>query len=118
MKLSKVFSIVAVVAVLLVSMSNVALAINPSNIKGNTNAAGLTSVSNIGTKIIGFVQVAGSLLSVGVLVVLGVKYMMGSAEEKAEYKKTLIPYVVGAIIVFAASNIAGVVFTFAGNITA
>ena len=40
---------------------------------------------------------------------------MGSAEEKAEYKKTMLPYVIGAILVFAASNIAGLVFNFATN---
>ena len=38
--------------------------------------------------------------------------MMGSAEEKAEYKKTMIPYLVGAILVFAASTIANFVYNF------
>ena len=37
--------------------------------------------------------------------------MVGSAEEKAEYKKTMIPYLVGAICIFAASTIANVVYT-------
>lgn len=36
--------------------------------------------------------------------------MMGSPEEKAEYKKTMMPYVVGAVFIFAASQIAGVVY--------
>ena len=49
--------------------------------------------------------VVGFLISVGVLMVLGIKYMMGSAEEKAEYKKTFIPYIIGAIILFAAVSI-------------
>ena len=39
--------------------------------------------------------------------------MMGSASEKAEYKKTMIPYLVGAILIFAASTIANVVYQFA-----
>ena len=42
--------------------------------------------------------------------------MMGSAEEKAEYKKTLLPYVIGAALVFAASTIATVVYNFTANI--
>ena len=42
--------------------------------------------------------------------------MMGSAEEKAEYKKTLMPYVIGAALVFAASAIAGIIFGFTQNI--
>jgi hypothetical protein len=39
--------------------------------------------------------------------------MMGSAEEKADYKKSMIPYLVGAVLVFAASTIAGVVYDMA-----
>ena len=31
--------------------------------------------------------------------------MMGSAAEKAEYKKTMIPYLVGAVLIFGASAI-------------
>ena len=46
-----------------------------------------------------------------ILVVLGIKYMMGSAEEKAEYKKTMIPYVVGAILIFLAPMIANMIYT-------
>ena len=52
-------------------------------------------------------------VSVIVLLVLGIKYMIGSAEEKAEYKKTMIPYLVGAVLVFGASAIAQVVYSIA-----
>ena len=44
--------------------------------------------------------------------------MMGSAEEKAEYKKTLLPYVIGAVLVFAAAAIASMIYGVANNITA
>ena len=43
--------------------------------------------------------------------------MMGSASEKAEYKKTMIPYLVGAVLIFGASAIAKVVVQLAGTIT-
>ena len=43
--------------------------------------------------------------------------MMGSAEEKAEYKKTMIPYLVGAILIFAASNLASMIYGFASTVT-
>lgn len=75
-------------------------------------------MQNIGNQIITVVSVAGSIVSVVVLIVLGIKYMMGSAEEKAEYKKTLMPYIIGAALVFAASAIAGIVFNFADSFTA
>ena len=72
--------------------------------------------NTIGGKIIGMIQAIGNIVSVAVLVILGIKYMMGSAEEKAEYKKTMIPYLVGAILIFAASNIAGMVANFAQTV--
>ena len=39
--------------------------------------------------------------------------MIGSAEEKAEYKKTMIPYLVGAILIFASTTIVNVVYNMA-----
>ena len=48
--------------------------------------------------------------------VLGIKYMMGSAEEKAEYKKTFIPYIIGAVLLFAASAFASQLYSWANSI--
>ena len=64
----------------------------------------------------GIIQVVGVVIAVLVLMVLGVKYMMGSAEEKAEYKKTMIPYIVGAILIFAAATIANAIYNFASGV--
>lgn len=86
---------------------------NPKDLTGT----GTSSFNTIGQRIIGMVQAIGSIASVLVLVILGIKYMMGSAEEKAEYKKTFIPYLIGAILVFAASNLAGMIFNFANTLT-
>lgn len=66
--------------------------------------------------ILGVVQIVGSLFSVICLIILGVKYMMGSVEEKAEYKKTLVPYTIGAFMVLGISNLLNVVYQIATNI--
>ena len=42
--------------------------------------------------------------------------MIGSVEEKAEYKKTLMPFLIGALFVFAASTIASIIYNIAINI--
>ena len=75
-----------------------------------------SEATGIGNSIITILTTVGVVISVIVLIVIGLKYMMGSLEEKAEYKKSLMPYVIGAVIVFAASTIAGVVYNLAGNI--
>lgn len=79
---------------------------------------GGTTVTNneakkVGNRIITMISTAGSIISVIVLVILGIKYMMGSAEQKAEYKSSLMPYVIGSAIVFAASTVAGVIYQIA-----
>ena len=52
-------------------------------------------------------------VSVLALVLIGIKYMTGSIEEKAEYKETMMYYIVGAILVFAISNISAMIYNFA-----
>ena len=109
MKVSKILSIVAIALFVMVSLTNILFAANPDLIT-ITTGSGASDIRDLGGKIIGTIQVVGSVIAVAVLVVLGIKYMMGSAEEKAEYKKTLIPYMVGAVLIFAASNIASMVY--------
>lgn len=116
MKLSKVLSILAIALMVLFIASNFVSAIDPSSISITTSGSGTQKVTELGGRIIGIIQVGGSVVAVAILVVLGIKYMMGSTEEKAEYKKTLIPYIVGAVLIFAASQIAGMVFNLAKGI--
>lgn len=112
-KVTKIISIVMIVTMLIALVTPV-FAVDPATIKANEDSTG--KITSLGSQIIGIVTTIGSVVAVLVLVVLGVKYMMGSAEEKAEYKKTLMPYVIGAVLVFAASTIAGVIFSFSKNI--
>ena len=115
MKLNKVLAIASIVLMTLIIATNFAYAFNPASISINTNPSGASDIQKKGGTIIGYIQMGGSILAVAILVILGIKYMMGSTEEKAEYKKTLVPYIVGAIFIFAASNIAGMVFDATAN---
>lgn len=74
------------------------------------------SLTTIGQNIITTIRNAAMIVSVVVLMILGVKYMAGSAEEKASYKKTMMPYVIGAILVFGAAFVSNLVFDFAENL--
>lgn len=106
-KLVKILPIVMTVLMVFTMFTPVVLGktIDGVSINPSTNSA--AGVQNIGNNILGIIRVVGTVVAVGVLMVLGIKYMMGSAEEKAEYKKTMIPYLVGAVLLFAAVNLAG-----------
>ena len=86
--------------------------LEPGQLTGTppTNTA---NIKNLGDSIIGVVRTVGVVVAVVILLVLGIKYMMGSAEEKADYKKSMIPYLVGAILIFASTTIVGIVYDMA-----
>lgn len=74
------------------------------------------NIKNLGNSIIAVVRIVGVVIAVVILLILGIKYMMGSAEEKADYKKSMIPYIVGAVLVFASTAIVGVVYDMASSL--
>lgn len=47
----------------------------------------------------------GIIVAVIVGVIIGIKFMMGSIEEKAEYKEMLLPYLISCAVVFGAFGI-------------
>lgn len=53
----------------------------------------------------------GVILSVIVGAILGLKYLFGSIDEKADTKQLLIPYVIGCIVVFGAFGIWRLIIT-------
>ena len=112
-KTMKILSIVLMAIMLVASISTISMAdVDAGGIAGQltgTETGASNDVVNIGNQIIGILTTVGVVVAVIVLLILGIKYMMGSASEKAEYKKTMIPYLVGAILIFGASAITKVV---------
>lgn len=76
-----------------------------------------TTLTKLGGKVLDILQIAGIILGAIILAVLGIKYMTGSLEEKADYKKTMIPYLVGAVIIFAAPSLAKGIFSLVQNLS-
>ena len=81
--------------------------------KQNLNGNADQQITRVGGNIVNIIQVIGIVVAVIVLLVIGIKYMMGSASEKAEYKKTMIPYLVGAVLVFAGTSLVKVIYSLA-----
>lgn len=61
-------------------------------------------------KVLGVINAVGVICSVIILCIIGIRYMLGSVEEKAEYKKTMLGYIVGAVLLFTASTIPNVLY--------
>lgn len=74
-----------------------------------TATTGTTKIATKGNSIVKVLRVIGTSISVIVLMCIGIKYVVGSVEEKAEYKKTMMPYVIGCFLVFGITNILAII---------
>lgn len=71
---------------------------------------------DLGNTILGTLRVIGSIASVGALMYIGIKCMLGSVEEKSEMKENLVYYVIGSILVFSIANILPIIYNFATDL--
>ena len=74
------------------------------------NAGGSDKLKAKAEIILGVIQVVGVVVSVIMLMAIGIKYMLGSIDEKAEYKKTMIYYMLGALLLFSATTIPNILY--------
>ena len=56
------------------------------------------------------IQVVAIVVSVICIVIMGVKYIIGSVEQKAEYKKTMIPYIVGVVLLVTVPTLVRIIY--------
>ena len=91
--------------------------INPNDYKPPelTTSDAQSAINKI-QPIIGVITTVGIIASVVTLVALGIKYMVGSIEERAEYKKSMIPYLIGAFLVFAVSTVVSFIMNMSNNL--
>ncbi len=71
------------------------------------------ALNNIVGGLLTMVQVVGSGVAVIMLIVLAIKYISAAPSDKAEIKKHAVVYVIGAVVLFAASGIITIVRNFA-----
>lgn len=86
--------------------------------KGNDSGT-IGTAQNIVAVIINVVQVVGVGVAIIMLIVLAIKYISAAPGDKADIKKHAVVYVVGAVVLFAASGILQIIKNFAQtNVTA
>lgn len=74
------------------------------------------NVRAVSDSIYNILLIIATVLAVGIISILGIKYMIGSAEGKAEVKDSLIPFIVGCIVVFGSFTIWKVVILMTNNL--
>lgn len=105
-KLTKKVIVVVILAILTITLCvTPVFADDIGGVSVSINTQNATALNDTGSKVLGYIKVIGTFISVGVLMFLGIKYMTASANEKADVKKSIIPYIIGVIVFLLALNI-------------
>ncbi len=105
----KIISIILIAVIVLFTIANATcMAVTIPDPDDNANVGGISTVVRT---ILGIIKWAGAAIAVGMLMFIGIKYVTASPDGKAEIKKTAIIYVLGAVLIFSASAILGIIQT-------
>lgn len=81
---------------------------NPdSYIEDSADNSGAIAIGNV---IVWIVRTVGESIAVIMLMLIGIRYIIGSAEEKAEYKQSMWPYILGAILIFSGAALTDLIY--------
>ena len=112
----KTKKIVAIIILLLIitmsSITTVNATINPDDYRPDgLTASDYQKPFEFARKILTALVTLGIVVSFVAIIYLGIKYMVGSVEEKAEYKKTMIPIIVGMIMLICTSTFISIIYS-------
>ncbi len=106
-------SIIRVMIIISILFLNLSLVVSANPFATYSNASvNSPELETMANKVIGIIQVIGTVISICVLLFIGMKFMLASPSEKADLKGALVPYIVGAVLLFASANIASIIYKF------
>ena len=122
--MKKLFSVLCIAAILLVTLTNFVYADDPRNMStlissmkdAGTMANTDSRIGNVINNVIGLLQMVGSGIALIVITLLGMKYILASPSEKADVKKAIMPIIIGCVLLFGAVNLMAAVANFASII--
>lgn len=122
--MKKTLKVIFIIAVMLFGLLGVSQNISfaeKADVGGtleNVNSAkggDIGEAATIGGNIVNWIWGISIVVAVVVVMITGLKFIVGSTQEKAEYKKSLIPLVVGVLILVFATTIVKVLFGMGGK---
>ena len=117
--LFKIFIVLTLLFIVFIQVNSVyAQTINTGEYdpSSSRNPSGETRIKDIAKIAIGVIRGAGVVISVGSLVVIGIREITASAEEKSIIKEAMPGYVLGAFMVFAITVIPATIYELVMNL--
>ena len=102
----KISILLLIILITCIIQSSVSYAVNVNEVIDAKKDAP-EEIEPIMSKAIGVAMTIGTIIAATMIVVIAIKYMISAPNEKAEIKKYMIPYAIGAILVFASSGVVG-----------
>ena len=102
-----------IIFIYIFSMFSFCKAYTTSNYSGSTRSE-FDGVSKLMKALVAAIQAAGTGIAAMMLFIIGAKYVMGSADGKAEIKQYAVPFTIGALVFFGATGIVSMLKTMAG----
>ena len=75
-----------------------------------TGIEGYTKAESKAKEIVTVLRTVGIAVAIIGILVLGIKYMAGSVEARADYKKSMIPYLIGCIMLFTITTLLSILY--------
>ena len=120
MKYITKFLSIILISVFVMSLSTNVFAgafLNASEFDNIDKATNVTNmVTNAAETTVSVLRIAGVTIAVVMLLAVAMKYMMSSAGDRADIKKHAIAYVVGAVVLFGATNIIAAIIEFTDQV--
>ena len=107
-KVSKIIIITLLLIICFISFSNI-YAIDDPGYYQPPDVDNYSKLTDKGGIVLGTVRNIGAIVSVLGIAVLGIRYMLGSLEEKANYKETMLPFIIGIAMTVGATAIITIV---------
>ena len=101
--------LIALIAItVLITLNANVMAVNPDDYAPSQT---ITSTSFLGKAgiVLGWIKYIGILVSVIALTIIGIKYLFSSVEGKAEFKKAMLPYILGCFLLVGISLVIGLI---------
>lgn len=116
MQRKKIIKKIAIIMLMLfiIFLEYKTFAIKASDLNPNDRGLGYlnNSIKYFGGSVLGTIRNIAAISSVILIAIFGLKFMFGSVDQKAEYKKYFMPLIVGMVVVVSGTSIASFIWDF------